>query len=84
MKAKPDEQFNTDSLNKQKKDDEKKTKKPNMLSIFVIPNSSKYKQVLNKREKETKKVMKERETKDNNSTTFGNVKRVPSFPSKGK
>jgi hypothetical protein len=71
-----DIQYNHDSLNEQKKDDEKKKKKSSMASIFVIPESSKYKQHLHKREKETKKALKERDKAD--------VKKAPSFLLKGK
>jgi hypothetical protein len=68
--------YNPDSLNKS--DEEKNNKKKmNMSSIFVIPESSKYKKQIIKREKETKKLLKERDLNKTNQTR-------PSFPLKGK
>jgi len=68
--------YNPDSLNKS--DEEKTTKKKmNMTSIFIIPESSKYKKQIIKREKETKKLLKERDLNKTNQTR-------PSFPLKGK
>jgi hypothetical protein len=81
---------NPDTLNKEKEDDKKKVKKQSMSTIFVIPESSRYKKQITKREKETKKVLKERElNKDTKPTKTKTaplieVKKAPSFPSKGK
>ncbi len=80
MKSKPEaeEQYNPDILRRLNKDEEKKKKKVNMTSIFVIPDSSKYKQHLHKREKETNKMIKDRK-KDEVSP-----KKAPLIPVKGK
>jgi hypothetical protein len=82
---------NPDVLNKEKEDEKKKVKKQSMTTIFLIPDSPRYKKQIIKREKETKKVMKEREltketkpTKTNHKTPLIEVKKAPSFPSKGK
>lgn len=69
--------YNPDSLNERKDEEKKKAKRANMSSIFVIPESTKYKKQIIKREKETKKVLKERELNKTNQIK-------PSFPLKGK
>ncbi len=71
------QEYNPDSLNKSSETEKNNKKKMNMSSIFVIPESSKYKKQIIKREKETKKLLKERDLNKTNQTR-------PSFPLKGK
>ena len=73
---------NPDTLNKEKEDDKKKVKKQSMSTIFVIPESSRYKKQITKREKETKKVLKERELNKDTKAKANQTART--FPSKGK
>lgn len=71
------QEYNPDSLNKSSETEKNNKKKMNMSSIFVIPESSKYKKQIIKREKETKKLLKERELNKTSQTR-------PSFPLKSQ
>ena len=68
------------TLLKKDDDEKKKAKKASMKTIFVIPDSHKYKKQITKREKETKQILKERmESKANQPNQT-----KPSFPLKGQ